>query len=181
MENKKYNELITHIPICTHKEPKDILIISDDASKILEEIKKYNNINTKVINASIDELRDVLDNSFDVAICELKADSIVIAHINRVTKDDALAVFSDIDIAKQNETKEIFTNISKYFKIAMPFNPLSPHYAILASKEYHPTADIILQRADLTDGYEVYNSDLHVALFAMPTYIKKIYLGYIKN
>ena len=52
-------------------------------------------------------------------VCESILDAWIIGgfdggrHINRVTKDDALAVFSDIDIAKQNETKEIFTNISR--------------------------------------------------------------------
>ncbi len=63
----------------------------------------------------------------------------------------------------------------------MPYHLGECNYAVLASKYYHPTADINLQRADLTDGFEVYNSDLHVASFALPTYIKKRYLGIIKN
>lgn len=51
----------------------------------------------------------------------------------------------------------------------------------LASKEYHPTADVILQRADMIDGLSYYNCDVHVASFAMGNYIRKEYLGIIKN
>lgn len=52
---------------------------------------------------------------------------------------------------------------------------------ILASKEYHPTADVILQRSDLIDGLEYYNCDIHIATFVMPNYIRSTYKGIIKN
>jgi len=40
---------------------------------------------------------------------------------------------------------------------------LVTQYLMLASRFYHPTADINLQRADLTDGYAYYNSDIAIA------------------
>ena len=98
-------------------------------------------------------------------------------------KEDGVATFAPIDLEKSQETKEQIAEVGKYFKIVMPYALLetTQKMALLASKEYHPTADINLQRADLTDGFGVYNSDLHVGVFAMPTYIKKRYLGIIKN
>jgi len=44
---------------------------------------------------------------------------------------------------------------------------------IMGSKLYHPTADMILQRADLIDGLKYYNSDIHKASFILPNYIKQ--------
>jgi spermidine synthase len=63
----------------------------------------------------------------------------------------------------------------------MPYNLGNGSTALLASKEYHPTADVILQRSDMIDGLSFYNCDIHVSAFAMPNYIRKEYLGIIKN
>jgi spermidine synthase len=63
----------------------------------------------------------------------------------------------------------------------MPYNIGNGSTAILCSKEYHPTADINLQRADMIDGLSYYNCNVHPAAFAMPNYIRKEYLGLIKN
>jgi len=51
----------------------------------------------------------------------------------------------------------------------------------MGSRFFHPTADINLQRADLTDGFEYYNSDLHIARFALPTSTFENLKEYIKR
>jgi len=181
MKENIYKELLAHIPTCTHKDPQNILIISDNAVAFIDEIAKYKTIQTKAIACDIDMLRDVEDGSFDVVVAELAPESVSVAHINRVLKEDGLAVWSGFDLEEEAETKTKLQEITKYFKIAMPYNLFDGNFALLASKEYHPTADINLQRADLTDGFDVYNSDLHIGVFALPTYLKKRYLGVIKN
>jgi spermidine synthase len=148
---------------------------------MLDEIQKYKTIETKVVDTNTDSLREIEDKSFDVVVTEGDIDQASAAHISRILKDDGLATVGGIDLNDQEATKTVLTELTKYFKIAMPYNLLGHKKALLVSKEYHPTADINLQRADLTDGFEVYNSDLHTALFAMPTYIKKAYLGIIRN
>ena len=181
MKEKIYTEMMVNVAVCTHKEPKEILIISNDASNMLDEIAKYKTINAKAINTDINLLREENDNRYDIVISEIEMNSVSIAHINRVLKDDALAVFVPFNLKDVEQTTHKLKEIGRYFKIVMPYNILSHNKAVLASKEYHPTADIILQRADLRDGFEVYNSDLHIASFAMPTFVKKAYLGIIKN
>ncbi len=181
MQKKIYNELMVHIPVCTHKEPHTLLIISNEGFGLLDEVAKYKTIEAKVIDTDLESIRDMKEKSFDVVISEAPIDATHMAHINRVLKEDALAVFAPFDLSSEQESKAKLEEIGKYFKIAMPYALLSADTAVLASKEYHPTADINLQRADLTDGFEVYNSDLHRGVFAMPTYIKKSYLGIIKN
>ena len=71
--------------------------------------------------------------------------------------------------------------LGNYFKVIMPYNIGNDSTALLASKEYHPTADIILHRADMLDDNQFYNCDVHIASFAMGNYIRKEYLGIIKN
>ncbi len=182
MKENIYKELMVHIPICTHKEPKNILLISDDAVGMIDEVAKYGSMDATAIGSGdIDTLRDMQDATFDVVISEAAIDPVTTAHINRVLKEDGLAAFAPIDLEQEDATKAQLKEVGKYFKIAMPYSLLGPNHALLASKEYHPTADINLQRADLTDGFTVYNSDLHVGIFALPTYIKKAYLGSIKN
>jgi len=63
----------------------------------------------------------------------------------------------------------------------MPYNLGNGATALLASKAYHPTADLILHRADMLDNLSYYNCDIHPAAFAMGNYIRKEYLGSIKN
>jgi len=181
MQKRNYNELFVHVAMCTHKTAKDVLLISNKAAPLLEELAKYKNTNIKTLKTELDELQNEQDELYDIVLCEAEPTKAMAGHINRVLKKDGLATFSGFNLIDQESSTAKFKEIGKYFKIVMPYSLLGHNKAVLASKEYHPTADIILQRADLTDGYEVYNSDLHVALFAMPTYTKKTYLGVIKN
>ncbi len=176
-----YPEMMVHVPVCTSKTPENVLIISDAAELLSGEMSKHNDIDSSVIGANLDALRDAKENSADVVICELDADAAVVAHISRVLKEDGQLCISHPDLDQTKENKILMQVLGKYFKIIMPFNLGNGSTALLASKEYHPTADIILQRADMIDGLSCYNCDVHVAAFAMPNYIRKEYLGIIRN
>ncbi|MCH9812677.1 MAG: polyamine aminopropyltransferase [Epsilonproteobacteria bacterium] len=115
-------------------------------------------------------------------------DAMFYVQANRVLKDDGLmAVQSGSWFVAMDEHKEILKKIGNVFGIAMPYRYEMLSYPginwnfILASKKYHPTADIILQRADLIEGLKYYNSDIQRAAFAVPTYVKKELLGIAKN
>jgi spermidine synthase len=177
-----YNEMMVHVPLCTHKEPKNVLIISNEAGGLVAEIQKYTeDISCDVISANLDLLRDAQEGSYDVVISELDADAVTVAHINRVLKEDGLFVTQHPSLDAVEANKNLMEIVGKYAKIVMPYRLEDSTTALLASKEYHPTADIILQRADLTDGLEYYNSDVHPAAFAMGNNIRKAYMGIIKN
>jgi spermidine synthase len=181
MKNFIYSEMMVHIPLCTHKEPQNVLIISDDADAMNNEVAKHNDITSTNIACDMDVLRDVADNSFDVVISEMGDNSAVMAHINRILKDDGLVVTTHNSLDDVEANKSMMQILANYFKIIMPYNLGNGSTALLASKEYHPTADIILQRADMLDNLSYYNCDIHPAAFAMPNYIRKEYLGIIKN
>jgi len=181
MKNFIYNEMMTHVPLCTHKEPKSVLIISDNVDELEKEIQKHDNINLDILACGIDEISKAQDNSYDVVICEDNIDAFVATHINRVLKDDGLVVTKHPSLDDVETNKSLMQTLGNYFKIIMPYNIGNCSTAFLASKEYHPTADIILQRADMLDNLNYYNCDVHVASFAMGNYIRKEYLGIIKN
>lgn len=172
---------MVHIPLCTHKEPENILILSDDAMKLQQEVARHDNINATTLPASIDALRDATDASFEVVLSEIPCDAAVIAHLGRIITDDGLLMSVHPSLDNVNENKIIMGIMAKYFKIIMPCRLEDGTTLLLASKSYHPTADVILQRADMLDGLNFYNCDVHPASFAMGNYIRKEYLGVIKN
>jgi len=176
-----YPEMMVHVPVCTNKVPESVLIISDNADLLSNEMLKHAEIGSRVISCTMDALRDEANNSADVVICEMKADAAVVAHISRILKDDGQLSITHDSLDETQSNKVLMQALGKYFKIIMPYNLGNGSTALLASKEYHPTADVILQRTDMIDGLNYYNCDMHIAAFAMPNYIRKEYLGIIKN
>lgn len=176
-----YPEMMVHVPVCTNKIPKNVLIISDNADLLSAEMHKHKDIDSNVIGCSLDALRDVADASVDVVISELDGDAAVIAHISRILKEDGQLSIVHKPLDDTQSNKILMGVLSNYFKVIMPYNLGNGSTAILASKEYHPTADLILQRSDMLDDLSYYNCDIHVSSFAMPNYIRKEYLGVIRN
>lgn len=179
-----YPEMMVHVPMCTHKNPKSILVASANSALIQEELGRYRDIESTIVDSTdtLGSLRNVADNSVDVLLLDTACDdAAVFAHVNRVLKDDALTVVKHPnldDIAANTKLMQILGN---YFKIIMPYHLEDGTTLLLCSKEYHPTADLILQRSDLLEGHQYYNCDVHIAAFAMPQYVRKNYLGIIRN
>ncbi len=188
------DEMLTHIPICTHANPKRVLIIGG-CDMLQAEVEKHKDIET-ITRLSEDEasakIADEPENSYDVIIVaseEFLTDRVFWGLLNRTLSDKGVVSTMAYRLLKQEKkSKEQLETIGELFKIVMPYRyeasahgtGLSCRNLILASHTYHPTADINLQRADLTDGFEYYNSDIAVGTFHLPTVIRKNFLGLIK-
>ncbi len=183
MKSFIYPEMMVHVPMCTHKEPTNILVISDNADLLTDELDRYNGVDVTVVSASnvLESVRGTADASADVILCEADLDAASAAHCNRILKDDGLIVMKHPSLDDTDANTTLMQILGNYFKIIMPYNAETGETLLLASKEYHPTADIILQRSDLLEGQQYYNCDIHPAVFAMPNYIRKQYLGIIRN
>lgn len=189
------DEMLLHTPICTHPNPKNMLIIGG-CSKMPLEIEKYRDkIELKQIKVDeniINNIQNLENSSFDIVVVgnrdHLK-DELFFGVINGKLKDDGvLSTFAYNIYKDEDNLKSQLSAIGKYFNIVMPYSYLSSkedfvtyNSLILASHIYHPVADINLQRADLTDGFKFYNSDSLIGSFSLPTTLKKRYLDYIKN
>lgn len=181
MKSFIYPEMMVHVPLCTNKTPQNVLIISSDADLLSKEVQKHADITANVVACNLESIRDLSDSAFDVVICEMSGDAAVVAHINRILKEDGQLAIKHDSLEETQSNKVLMQVLGNYFKVIMPYNLGTGETAILASKEYHPTADLILQRSDMLDDVHYYNCDIHVASFAMPNYIRKEYLGIIKN
>jgi spermidine synthase len=176
-----YPEMMIHVPLCTHKDPKEILILSNSAAALQLEIARHENMRATTVTADIANLRSAEDTSFDVAICEMIPDAAGVAHLARLLKEDGVLVCLHPSLDDAGANKILMEVMANYFRIIMPYRLENGDTLLLASKNYHPTADIILHRADMLEGLGYYNSDIHPASFAMGNYIRKTYLGVIKN
>jgi spermidine synthase len=176
-----YAEMMVHVPVCTSKEAKDVLIISNNAELLSEEVARHSETNAKIISCSLNAISALEDTAYDVVISEMPSDAALFSHVNRVLRNDGQFVTTHASLDDIETNKSLMKTLGKYFKVLMPYNLGNGSTALLGSKEYHPTADINLQRADMIDGLNYYNCDVHPAAFAMGNYIRKEYLGIIKN
>lgn len=179
-----YPEMMTHVAMCTHKNPRAMVVLSNQSDLLKTEMTRYRGTESVYVDANdlLNGLREQADKSADVLLLDtLSDDGAVFAHTNRILKGDALMVCKHPaldDVAANTKLMQILGN---YFKIIMPYHLEDGSTLLLCSKEYHPTADLILQRSDLLEGHQYYNCDVHIAAFAMPQYVRKNYLGIIRN
>ncbi len=177
-------EMMTHVALCTHKNPRAIMVVSDQNDLLKGELARYRDIESNFTNTNdiLDTFRNGADKSVDVLLLDtLSDDSAVYAHVNRLLKDDGLMVCKHPDLDDVAANTKLMQILGNYFKIIMPYHLEDGSTLLLCSKEYHPTADLILQRSDLLEGHQYYNCDVHIASFAMPQYVRKNYLGIIRN
>jgi len=182
MKSFIYPEMMVHVPLCTHKNPETILVISDDITHLDAELARYRHCSVNLIKAdgALEALRELGDSAFDVVLSEAEADTAMLAHIARVSREDAVIAMTHPSLDDVDANTAIMKDLGKDFKIIMPYNA-GESTLLLASKEYHPTADLILQRTDLLEGQRYYNCDIHPAAFAMGNHVRKDYLGIIRN
>jgi len=175
-----YNEMLTHIPVCSHKAPKTVLLVSNAPEGMQTELARHAGLN--VTTGALDAIANGEDNAYDIVLIDSTANisRATYAHLNRIVKEDGLIASLNASLDDEPASKEQLSAIGEYFKVVMPYKA-EDKTMILASKEYHPTADVILHRTDLIDGLSYYNCDIHISSFAMPNYIRSTYRGIIKN
>jgi len=179
-----YPEMMVHVALCTHKLPKSVLLASDNRELLIGELARYRESAVASVDGAnlLESFRNAEDKSADVLLLDSTTDdSAVIAHINRILKEDGLVVMQHPSLDELGANTNLMQILGNYFKIIMPYYAGDGSTLLICSKEYHPTADIILQRSDLLEGHQFYNCDVHVGVFAMPQYIRKNYLGIIRN
>ncbi len=197
MENLDFikSEMLTHIPFNTHKDPKSILVING-GKRIQRELEKYDT-HREIIHIdgfnTIDQLQTLGAKKFDIAIVstpEFTNSREFWIELTKLLDQDAVVSIEMSNLfVKPEQAKEELKLAGAIYPIVMPYryekaaneHIITSEYLMLASRKYHPTADINLQRADLTDGFAYYNSEVAVANFAVPSLIYRDYMGIIKR
>ena len=197
MENLDFikSEMLTHVAINTHADPKKVLVING-GKRVGRELEKYDTI-TEVINIdgadAVKKLQELGAKKFDVAIVSTTENTNSREFWIELTKlldaKGVTAIEMSNIITKVDDAKSEIKLAGTIYPIVMPYrydkatdgNILTSEYLMLASRFYHPTADINLQRADLTEGFAYYNSDVAISSFTVPAFAYKEYLGIIKR
>jgi len=165
----------------------DYINLSESSEEIFETQDNLKHKYNFVTSSDVKEFISAQENDiYDVVIFdEVELEKVTMAHVNRVLSETGVfgtysSAFGDDESLVSN-----LTAVSNEFIIAMPYfvNLMLPTTAVflLGSKKYHPTADIILQRADLLDGLDYYNSEVQEASFKQPNHIRKLLKGIVKN
>lgn len=162
MSNIK-NEMLVHVPLTVYPNAKNVLLLAED--KGLEtEISKHN---AQIVKETTTE-----EKVLDVAILE-EYNKEEFIKIYRSLKDDGILVVRSADWNSEEIKEQL--KLLDLFRFVIPYRydnyENGGSTVIFASKKYHPTADIRLHCADMLDGLEYYNGDLHKASFVMPNFI----------
>lgn len=180
-DNNAFNEMMVHIPLCTHKEASNVLIIGTTNEDMKAQAAKHSKTsNIEFGDASF--LTSKNEKNIDVIILtDVKIEELLLANIERILKDDGLIAFASKAFSKDEE--QLFDDlklVGSKFWIAMPFR-FGHNTSIIASKKYHPTADLNLQRADLLDDLDYYSAEIHNASFVFPAHEFRALTGIAKR
>jgi len=181
MSKNAFNEMMVHLPLCTHKEASNVLVIGT-ADEELKAQAAMHNKESNIEFGDVSLLTSKDEKNIDVIILtDVEVDELLLANIERVLNEDGLIAFASESFSKDEEKlKADLRVVGEKFWIAMPFK-FGHNTSILASKKYHPTADLVLQRADLLDDLQYYSSEIHKAVFVFPAAEHKALTGIAKR
>ncbi len=204
------SEMLAHVGANTHKLPQHVLVIGDFDALVTDELARHVDIETitllqsraceidvsghenctLVTRESVSFLSDTEQNSYDLVIVTQDLgdplfDTVFLGLVNRVLQDDGVFVMHGANAVREAATfEDLLVKLAAHYKIIMPsffMQEQGVDNLVVASKKYHPTADLILQRGDLLENLQYYNCDIHLASFAQPNVIKQRFAGMILN
>lgn len=159
-------EMLTFTPLCVHENIENCLFIGNiqpnSATKAMGSI-------TFTQDLSIDS--DFDGKKFDVIVSFEQ--TVDLQQIFKLLKEDGIFCKT---VSKN--IKEELLEAGNYYRIAMPYHNME---LLFLSNKYHPTADLILDKSDFLESCDYYNSDTHLASFAIYESAKKALRGVIKN
>ena len=180
-DNNAFNEMMVHLPLCTHKEATKVLIVGSNNEDMKAQAAKHNKVSdiefgdTAIITSKSEKNIDV------IILTDVKIDELLLANISLILKEDGLIAFPSKAFSRDED--QLFADlklVGSKFWIAMPFK-FGHNTSILASRRYHPTADLNLQRADLLDGLNYYSAEIHNASFVFPAAEHRALTGIAKR
>lgn len=203
------SETLAHISLCTHPEPRRILILGGFNLQIAFEALRHENVcvdflckDRKILESLITffpNYQETLNHARFSLLDHLdaKAHYDIILHqetplsqevsllLENLTPEGIMILRLQNLILHRESTRTYLTKIAPHFTILMPYTlPLSiitdQHY-LFASRRFHPLADLNLQRADMLEGLSFYHALLHQSTFVLPRFLQESFKGILKN
>ena len=159
--NSYFYELAIHTPLCVLVDPKRVLLIGGAADdRFMAEIAKHTPAPEAVValepNGRFDVVFDLRATPPDERLNGALTDRGIMIKACSALDRDQLAAFSS------------FRYVQPFgFSTLASETPLF-RGLLFASRRYHPTADLKLQKADMLEGLSYYSADMHTAAFVLP-------------
>lgn len=160
-------EMAVQVPFCVHTDIQNALFVTHHPSELKEQSLKHN-IEAKISH----EITETC--FFDLIILDEFINDEMIQNSVKALKNNGIMIARSMD----SRIKDDLSKFDEHFRIVMPYHHLN---LIFASNFFHPTADIILQKSDLLDETYYYNTEMHLAEFALPSKMKKYLKNQLKN
>ncbi|MGP1449577.1 MAG: spermidine synthase [Wolinella sp.] len=198
------SELLAHIPLCVHENTNHLLLADEFNLEVAHEALKHEQIyvdflqnDEKILRSFISffpHFQSVINHARFSLLSEessLKTYEIIITNAKNATRflpflssDGIMILGVENPLLHEESLRQTMQNLANNFSILMPFHaPFSfpiQHY-LFASRRFHPTADLILQRADMLDGLRYYHSRIHKSAFILPRFLEESIRGIAKN
>ncbi len=223
-----YHDMITHVPMFVHPNPKNILIIGGGDGGTAREVLRHSGVEkctmVEIDGMVVDACKEFIPQT-SCALDDPKLNLIIGDGVNFIQqtneKFDVIIVDStdpigpaqplfgeafyqgvfnclteDGIVVSQGESSwyalDIQQSLLKVLNAVFPqtflysFSNLTYPGGLwsftFASKKYHPITDFDMQRVEQSGlDFDYYNSDLHCATFALPSFAKKGLAGLIGN
>ena len=93
-DNNAFNEMMVHLPLCTHKEASNVLIVGTSNEDMKNQVAKHNKTsNVEFGDSSLITSKN--DKNIDVIILtDVKIDELLLANIERILNNDGLIAFA---------------------------------------------------------------------------------------
>ena len=183
-----YHEMITHVPMAVHPDPRNILVIGAGDGGVVRELTRYSTVEN-IDLVEIDELVvEVSKQYLPTTACRFEGEGLFTKEFygscfNALHEDGIMVnqhespFYAEDAAAMQRSHKRIVESfpISKVYQAHIPTYP-SGHWLFgFASKKYHPTNDYNATKWSMLGlKTRYYNPRLHVGAFALPNYVEEL-------
>lgn len=196
------SEVLAHIPLCSIPQPKNVLLFDSFNLQIAFECFKHNikvdcvQNDRKTLDSLMSFLPDfhnVLNHDdfrlfsqaldldtkhYDVIITDSIINKMQIDGLSRMLSEDGILIMRNHHpLLEEEQFIQSIQDCASFFKITLPFflnlSILSDKSYIFASKRFHPTADMLLQKIDLLPYLEYYNAKIHEGAFVLPSFLAR--------
>lgn len=196
------SEVLAHIPLCSVPQPKNVLLFDSFNLQIAFECFKHNirvdcmQNDRKTLDSLMSFLPDfhnVLNHdgfrlfsqaldldikNYDVIITDSIINKMQIDGLSRMLSEDGILIMRNHHpLLEEGQFIQSIQDCASFFKITLPFflnlSILSDKSYIFASKRFHPTADMLLQKIDLLPYLEYYNAKIHEGAFVLPSFLAR--------
>ena len=102
-DNNAFNEMMVHIPLCTHKEASNVLIIGTVNESLKNQAAKHSKT-SNIEFGDVSTLTSKNEKNIDVIILtDVKIDQLLLANIEIILKEDGLIAFASKAFSKNEE------------------------------------------------------------------------------